>query len=318
MNIVVLAILLCVSTEIVPKSRQAVTYEQSPGRFGDNLLSYIHAKWIAYKNGITVLYKPFVYSDQLMLHEFELLYHESDKNKFNKVVVLGKNKQVNPYEAASVLYFVPYFPESKWELKNCKSFTGGAWDYFEIDWCDTGFIAELKKVIAPRKPKAHMSLPADRITVAIHLRKGGNHDTPETLPGFPLKFLHDEFYIQQLKELYILLQQQPLYVYLFTDDNHPEKLMAKFKDNLKGLAIEFDCRRQGNSDRANVLEDFFALQQFDCLIHSESNYSFIASKLGNYMVSMYPDSFHKEQGRIVYDHINVAINKAHQKLSNLE
>ena len=212
----------CIGTqETIPSMNQAVIYEPSPGRFGDNLASYIHAKWISYKYKIPLLYKPFIYSDQLVLHKEERLYTAGIENIFKKTIFLGNKISVNPDETSSILYMVPYFPESKWELKNCIGFSGGPWDYFLIDWNDQDFIQELRKVIKPLKAIPPMELPSDKITVAVHVRRGGNHDTPETIPGFPLKFLPNDFYINQLKGLYTLLKEKPLYVYLFTDYNHP-------------------------------------------------------------------------------------------------
>ncbi len=282
---------------------QAVTYEQSPGRFGDNLTSYIHAKWIAYKFNLPLLYKPFVYSDKLMLHEQEYLYTNDIEDSFDTILTLGKTLPDTNYKKR-ILYKVPYFPESKWELKHGISFSNKAWEYFIVDWNDPQFIEELKKTIKPRGPIKPMALPKDRISVAVHVRRGGNHDTPETIPGFPLKFLPDEFYIEHIKKLYFLLKEKPLYLYLFTDDNNPPNIIDTFKAQLRGLDIQFDCRKGGNSDTSNVVEDFFALAQFDCLIHSESNFSLIMSKINDYKVSIYPDSFYKKDGTIIYDHVN--------------
>ncbi len=293
--------------EMTAVAHHAVTYEYSPGRFGDNLLSYIHAKWISYRYNIPLLYKPFIYSDQLILHEQEVLYSDSVRKQFDKIVVLGKHVSVNPQDRSSILYIAPYFPSSQWELHNAISFSGGRWDYFEVDWQDPGFIEELQKVIFPQKPISSMHLPTDRITVAVHVRRGGTHDTPDVPPLFPLKFLPDDFYITQIKRLYFLFNKKPLYVYVFTDDTQPDKIVETFKRHLQNLDIQFDCRKNGNTDTTNVVEDFFALKQFDCLIHSESNFSLIMNKIGNYKVSLFPDSFHKENGRIVYDHINIMV-----------
>lgn len=289
--------------------RRAVTYEQSHGRFGDNLLSYIHAKWISYKYDIPLLYKPFIYSDQLKLHQQELLYTYELKAQFDTTVVLGKERSVSLNDQSSILYFVPYFPESKWERSVGVSFSGGVWDYFEIDWTDKGFINELREVIAPCQSIAMMDLPKDKITVALHMRTGGNHDTSDVPACFPLKFLPKEFYISQIRRLYEIVHAKSLYVYLFTDDNNPLGIIDVFKASLCDIDVQFDCRREGNADTANVIEDFFALQQFDCLIHSESNFSFIMSKIGNYMVAIYPDSFHKDSNDgIVYDNIKCMSN----------
>lgn len=309
-------IILFLSLSACAEIRQAVTYELSPGRFGDNLLSYIHAKWISYKYNIPLLYKRFVYSDRLVLHTCEPSYEEN-KKRFSSTVLLGHAVNIDVSDKRSKLYVVPYFPASRYELKYGISFSGASWYSFEIDWSDKYFIQELRKVIAPITPIARMNLPTNRITVAVHVRRGGNHDTPETVAAFPMKFLTDEFYITQINQLYYLLHEGPLYVYLFTDDTNPMRMMSMFQERLKGLDIQFDCRKGYNSDTVNVLEDFFALQQFDCLIHSESNYSLIMSKLGDYLVSIYPDSFRKINNTIVYDNINVSINRDHPKYNLL-
>ena len=52
-------------------ARSAVTYTFSGGRFGDNLLSYSRAKYVASLYGIPLLYIPFPYSDYLMMHNLE-------------------------------------------------------------------------------------------------------------------------------------------------------------------------------------------------------------------------------------------------------
>ncbi len=284
----------------------AVTYELSPGRFGDNLLSYIHAKWISYKYGIPLFYKPFIYSEKLRLHIQEARYSEAEQNAYIKTIILGKS--VMPQEGdSSVLYYVPYFPESKWELAECVNFQGKAWDYFEVDWNDAGFIAELRKGIAPAHVISKIALPKDRVSVAVHVRRGGSHDTLDVQKLFGWKFLPDQFFISQLKELYRLLKNRPLYVYIFTDDLNPAHIAQTFKNALKKCDILFGYRTQGNCDTANVVEDFFALQQFDCLIHSESNFSFIMSKITPYTVSIRPDSFHREGEAVVYDHVGVTM-----------
>ena len=47
-------------------AEEVITYELSDGRFGDNLLSYLHAKWISHEKKIPLLYKPFTFSNELI------------------------------------------------------------------------------------------------------------------------------------------------------------------------------------------------------------------------------------------------------------
>lgn len=283
----------------------SVTYETTQSRFGDNLISYFHAKWISYKYNIPLLYKPFIYSDQLQMHVKEKRYSEKDAKAFDKMITLGRNNSVDINSLFSTLYLSPYFPESKWELKNCLNYSGGPWDYFEIDWSDPGFKKALQETVSPLHFKPHFPLPVDRISVAVHVRRGGGFDDANVRKCFPLKFLPDSFFISQIKNIYNLLDQTPLYVYIFTDDPRPERLMQMYQRKLPNMDIQWDCRKSKNNEYTNVLEDFFALTQFDCLIHSESNYSLCASKISDYLISIYADSFKMVNNKVVIDHIKV-------------
>ena len=49
----------------------AVTYDLFDGRFAERAVNYLHAKWISYKTGMPLLYKPFLYSDEFVLHDCE-------------------------------------------------------------------------------------------------------------------------------------------------------------------------------------------------------------------------------------------------------
>ena len=60
---------------------------------------------------------------------------------------------------------------------------------------------------------------------------------------------------------------------------------------LKDLPITFGCRKEGNRHDAHVMEDFFALMDFDCLIRSASNYSFLPSIIADYQVVMTPKHY---------------------------
>ena len=56
-----------------------ITYELSGGRLGDNLVAYIHAKWISYKHDIPLEYKPFEHSNELVLCQQERLFNQKQK-----------------------------------------------------------------------------------------------------------------------------------------------------------------------------------------------------------------------------------------------
>ena len=176
----------------------AVTYDVSPGRFGDQMLCYLHAKWISYRYGFPLLYKPFLHSDAFALHEKEELWTQEKESNF----------------------------------------------------------------------------------------QNENYSSPHML--WPLRFPPNSYYIECLHKLCLLFPGQSIYAYVFTNDPDPEQIVGELQRNLSHLPIVFSCRQQNNLSHTAVIEDFFSMMQFDCLIRSASNYSLIPAIISDYKVVMTP------------------------------
>src|SRR5438309_6413429 len=258
----------------------AITWEPNGGRFGDNLLSYSKVKWLSYKFNIPILYLPFKYSDCLMLHEQEIMYTHESEQLFSTMVHLptGSRLQLLPYN--NTLYI------SHWKTE------------ITIDWNDKIFVEELRKNIAPRSPIEKIAIPDNCISIAVHVRHGGGFvgDTEQERERCPLRFASDEFFIDQIARLADMFKEENLYVYIFTDHQNPTKLKKKFQKALQNPRITFDCRINDNGHNANVLEDFFSMMDFDCLIRPGSHFSRFVQRLGNNKVVIYPESVRKTIG----------------------
>lgn len=287
----------------------AVTYTFSGGRLGDNLLAYCHAKWISYIYNIPLLYKPFDYSDQLVMDIVEIRYTSSLEQQFKKTVTYSEvDGKIDP--DSGYLYVIPFFPESIFNRQDTE------FPYlFSVDWQDPQFKQILKKLICPFAPIQTPFLPKDCLSVAIHVRRGTGWDipnyqiTPEALiASHPLRFAPDSFYIEQLKKITRLFSSQTIYVYLFTDHNDPGQLAQKYKKAINDDRMIIDYRTNVNNEFVNVIDDFFALTKFDCLIRPDSNFSFIASKLADYkiLISPWHGSVHGEDINI--DEINFEVD----------
>ena len=116
-----------------------------------------------------------------------------------------------------VLICIPYFPESKHDITKYHTF------HFDVDWSDKNFKELLRKELTPLIPLEKIKIPDDKITVALHVRKGGGHDAPLfqrrhklKFPdlAYPLKFPPDSYFIDQLIKLSEILNDKPLYVFL--------------------------------------------------------------------------------------------------------
>ncbi len=263
-------------------SSSGVTYGLSGGRFGDNLLSFTHAAWLSYSLGIPIVYTPFTYSDQLQLSvELKKANHSKHcqlncAEDYTKLMsdVLSKESK------GSLLITLPYFPE-------CPEYDPTFPMANQINWDDPAFIKGLRNLIRPLTAFEGPKLPSDRASVALHIRTGAGFDERKFQEHWPLKSPPMSYYVDSLKILLDVLKR-PLYVYIFTDHNNPIELQKTLAKSFSGSDVQFDCRKEENRHDLNVIEDFFAMGKFSCLIRPDSNFSVVASKLFPYQVVISP------------------------------
>ncbi|HSC25576.1 MAG TPA: hypothetical protein VLB80_05180 [Candidatus Babeliales bacterium] len=270
--------------------QSAITWEPNGGRFGDNLLSYSKAKWLSYRHQIPLLYLPFPHSDELIMHEQENIYTTNYLQLFSHVMHLPQSSHYKLLPNSNTLYI------SHWKTD------------VVIDWFDAVFIKELKKNIMPRYPIEKVIIPDGCVSIAVHVRNGGGFvvDNEQEKERCPLRFVPDEFFIAQVERLAKMFENEKLYVHIFTDHLEPAELLTKFKKALKNYQITFGCRMEENNHKLNVLEDFFSMMEFDCLVRPGSHYSRFVQRLGNNKVVIYPESVKKlTNGKSIIDVIAI-------------
>jgi hypothetical protein len=271
--------------------KSAVTYTFSGGRFGDNLVAYCHAKWISYLYKIPLLYRPFAYSDQLMMHVLEEPFSQERVGNYAKIVNIGQVTSYTIEPDSNTLYIIPYFSDSIIERNYSWFFF-----YFPTSWNDKGFKQELRKMICPRVPLRVIQPPAQCISVALHVRVGTGFDI-RSLEDYPkqtaegnsqLKFPPFSYYHAQLKRVVDMFPEDTIYVYVFTDHTYPQEIVDAFEKELNCSRVCFDYRKNTVNPQAHVLEDFFSMTQFQCLIRPDANFSFVASRISDYELQISP------------------------------
>lgn len=288
----------------------AVTYLFSGGRLGDNLIAYSHAKWISYKYDIPLLYKPFNYSDQLVMHTKEEIFSTAKEDAFKQSIVLQKDFIID--RDADILYIVPFFPESFIESGN-PEFPSA----FTVNWSDSTFISILRDFIKPRLSIKKLSIPGNCLSVAVHVRKGIEFDGPKHQFQAPHKEPQNSYYIEQLQRIITLYPDTSIYVYVFTDYSKPYEIVQLFQKSIKANNIVFAYRETGNMHNQNVIDDLFALTEFDCLIRSDSSFSIIASKIGDYKVQISPYNIsYQRDGSLVVDKVKIELNSGESIIKN--
>jgi len=262
---------VCVTPYTLDGKNSAVTYELNGGRFGDNLSSYCRAIWFAYHYGIPLFYEPFEYSQYLALDNYGLPMTKEISVQFKRRTIIPSYGRHDIKKGNGTLYIV------KWKSR------------IPANWSDKEFIFLLKHCISAKSLITKIKIPSQHISVAVHIRTGGDYVPDRKIRARqPKRFVFCQFYIDQVKRIQSMFEGRDLYVHIFTDDAKPMVLMKQFKQQLGDENIIYGCRQQGNSFRSHVLEDFFGMMEFDCLIRPESLYSIYAERLGNHQVIISP------------------------------
>jgi len=261
-----------------------ITYEFSNGgRFGDCLVAYSHAKWVSYYLSVPFLYRPFRYSEELVMEDLDEPY---DKYAYicQTLVVLSGDQEI--YPESNDIYSYAYFPEIMSDLEKWSGYI------FEVDWKDHEFRRTLREMIKPKKDIQEVCPPANTLSIAIHIREGGGFDPTELHFLDPLKFPPVTYYADCLNEVLVLFPGKPIFCYIFTDALEVDPMVEFLKESVpKDTSIVFEYRRQMNRHDAHVLEDFFSLLNFDVLIRPESNFSLMASRIHDFRITCSPESY---------------------------
>ncbi|HSX11853.1 MAG TPA: hypothetical protein VLF94_09075 [Chlamydiales bacterium] len=289
-----LFLLLC---QLLSASPVGVTYEFSGGRFGDNVLTYLHAKWVSYKYNLPLIYKPFPYSSDLVMDDQEIHYSRDLHAFAPKHTLRNDLDRINP--RLPFLYVCPYFPETPWELNRQIYFR------FPVDWGDPAFRAAARQTIAPKRPLHLITPPEGVVSIAMHIREGGGYDDEEHKLKDPLKSPPLSFYIQCLQKVLDIFESGPIYCHIFTDALDPRSWVDKLRESAPPDRVTFNYRKENNRHDANVLEDFFSLFNFDILIRPESNFSIVAGLIHNYAMVCSPTAFSIHDRVATIDEIKV-------------
>lgn len=300
----------------IPKESM-ISYMFSGGRFGDCLVTYLHAKWLQYKYKLPLAFKPFEFSDLLAMSEIEKQYDES---QFKAVKSHGNEspfttlsrKSEEQRKSELVLHNIHYFPESPSERG--PHYRGA---YIKVDWSDPGFRAEIAKTLKPNVDLNLVTPPVDRFSIAVHWRKGSGEDLNITQNYYPAKFPPDQFYLDQLVKICRMNSSKKLYIHLFSDHKDPQILIDKIKQAIKQAGLTCDIEfalRTCETTKYPVLEDFFSMAKFDCLLRSESAFSIASQFIGHHKLVIGPTHFHTEvdhknnTGNLVIDQIGIIEN----------
>lgn len=274
---------ICMLPTTLVHATNGITYSFSGGRFGDNLTTYVEARWLAYKTGLDFYYRPFKYSDTLNMHTIHKNYRDHDKLR---IVSIEDVKTFT--QKTDTLYVISPFPANN-----------------NVKWDDPIFYTMMKEEIAAITGEPKLEVPEGHLAVGVHVRRGGGwdfqlkqtgtlvtaqYDNPNFFADveYPTRFAPDSFFIEQLEYVLEKFSDKKLYVHIFTDDPRPDLIADKYRKALANSRITFGYREEGNAHNANVLDDLFMMAQCKVLIRSASYFSGIAAHLGRVKLEIVP------------------------------
>jgi hypothetical protein len=299
----------------------AVTYTlERAGRFGDCVLMYCKAKYFAVKRNMLLLYKPFSFSNELTLHTRETYWTQDLGNKFQHKKRVTCAQDIDP-NTSDTLYIVDLFTtfadvapqRTHRQLEPVDHWINlFADEIYQMMQQDQAYKSIIKDMLKPTRTFPLADFPPRHISVAVHIRTGTGYDgnlwskqlysefkrtTQKIVPATfwiadcacPLRFPPIQYYIDQINNLSDLVNGYPLYVQIFTDDEHPEEILNNIKKCCDG-AITITLGTSGLWQNRTI-DDIYAMSMFDCLIKPCSFFSGISQLVGNHKLIIRPDDF---------------------------
>lgn len=328
--IALLLSLIC-HQNICTKSR--LTFRYNHGRQGDVLLDYTKNFWIAYKNDLELYLLPEI--PLAYIQQFHL-YDEIPRltgKRMPKMIPISQDSQIDSHHDN-----VFYVSQLYITIDGISDFNMWHQYMFKCSIEDATFGSAIRRHLTP-KETFDCSFPENIKTVAMHVRKGGGFDFPlaslqyrpthntykQNTPidpklfvdcSEPFKFPPEQYYVDQLIFLYHLLQDQSLYVYIFTDDPNPAQIANNIRQKIEEqhiFNIQFDYRKETNRHTLNIVKDIYLMSRFDYFIKSCSHFPWVSQMIGNHKVIISPDAYywHDNYLDITQAHILIPDRKEH-------
>lgn len=273
----------------IPK--RAITYymgEQS--RLGDNLTSYILAKWISHKYKIPFIFREFPHSDELALHQNQ----QYSVPRYHPLLLECRFFSAAEFEKErdrDILWQIP-FPTF---LKE------------EIDWNDSEFRREIIQDLSMINSSKLPPLVPDRVNIALHYRQGGSFDKPDTVFYYPTKVPPKTYFNQAVQLALNEYRDKPVHIQLFTDSRTPEIDLKQFQDIVQKLHPDctISTASDPNSSEDQVTSDMIAMSRYECIVRADSGLSKQSSLIGKPSLEIEPQLYRIDGNTITIDGFTV-------------
>jgi len=276
--------------DLARTARHAISYEYTGGRFGDRVLGYAHARYLSYATGLLFLRRSFIHSEYLTI-EYESDSFDAKISEYCEVYHINSPdtlaeffQKIQSPDTPPTVFIVDYFPSdiSEWDSDS------GWKTALVIPWQEEKFAAYLRSSLQPNIPIPDLTVKG-RLNVADHIRDLSGPDTDDPVRRvYPLKMPYLDYHERQIRRIYEWNGRRPMHVFLFSDTKTPLEFLQQIKDRFPNEDILFNIQALESPDLNHVVQDFFAMQKFDVLITTQSNFSMMASRLADFDMIISP------------------------------
>jgi len=140
---------------------------------------------------------------------------------------------------------------------------------------------EIKTLLSPLKKIDGPTPPPGYTSVAVHVRTGGGFDSELSIATQPEHFTGIHYYATQMQHLADKYPDTKFWFFIFTDDQHPAKLVSALSKLVNAPNISMEYRRK-NRHNINIVEDIILMSRCRYLIKPKSSYSGMAAIIGKH------------------------------------
>ena len=161
--------------------KSAITIRPTGTRFGDNIMNYIKAKFIAREWDLDFYFGLFTHADILMAYKLEKIFTKEIEEGYKEVMRINSDQEVGLVTKPTLFISrchtrIAAHNNQEVDRNSVDSVMKNILNLYGETIANPEFGSEIKKMIQPRVSVKKLNLPQDKITVAVHVRKGSLND----------------------------------------------------------------------------------------------------------------------------------------------
>ncbi len=298
------------------------------GQVGDNITSFCLARVLSLKYGIPFYYVPF---EHIEIFNFYATTNSLDITKFeHRIRIETEQDIIDNIDKDNVIFWAdiitrvnPIDPEHFAQVKKDLQLTDSALFAAKVNP-----LPENVKTVAVHIRKGNgggqyydgeqsspqlFNFDRSQISYATITHNYPFEWAPFTITRsrmidqveeWQMRFPPEQFYIDQIINVSVHVNNEPLFVQIFTDDKNPHDLIERIKTAINNPNIIFYYQNiRSLPYKEQIALELYSMSRHDVLIRPQSYFSRMAEIIGDHKLVIYPVNFKWDYDRLVMNKI---------------